>query len=120
MFQPDSRCGVTLPRYDFTWVLTEKGRDQMHATADLFADSDFAPSWIYTSNFQRSFQSACVLREDFGMLFANLRTEFAGLLDPRKMGALDGKSADLLQEVWDSESRRRQTPSVRTDHRGAS
>eukprot|EP00854_Cymbomonas_tetramitiformis_P013629 gene13629-16109_t len=77
MFQPDSRCGVTLPRYDFTWVLTEKGRDQMHATADLFADSDFAPSWIYTSNFQRSFQSACVLREDFGMLFANLRTEFA-------------------------------------------
>lgn len=34
------------------------------------------------------------------MLFANLRTEFAGLLDPRKMGALDGRSSDLLQEVW--------------------
>jgi hypothetical protein len=44
---------------------------------------------IYTSNFQRAFQSTCILREELYMLFSNVRTEFSGLLDPRKMGALE-------------------------------
>ena len=47
-----------------------------------------SPSWLYTSNFQRSFQTALVMREDLGLLF-EVRTEFSGLLDPRKMGSLD-------------------------------
>ena len=59
-----------------------------------------APSWLYTSNFQRSFQSALILREDLGLLFSQLRTEFSGLLDPRKMGALDFDSQSKWDAVW--------------------
>ena len=56
---------------------------------------------VYTSNFQRSFQSALILREDLGMLFSQLRTEFSGLLDPRKMGDLDFKpTAVNWEKVW--------------------
>lgn len=88
-------------KYDTTYGLTRRGIDQMHAAAAIISDEyDGAPSWIYTSNFQRSFQSALLLREDLGMLFSQLRTEFSGLLDPRKMGALDFGSTDSWPEVW--------------------
>ena len=53
-----------------------------------FGEYDGSPSWLYTSNFQRSFQTALVMRET-GLLFSEVRTEFSGLLDPRKMGSLD-------------------------------
>ena len=64
---------------------------------------DGAPSWLYTSNFQRSFQSALIIREDLGMLFSQLRTEFSGLLDPRKMGALDFGSSASMPAVWEGD-----------------
>jgi|AntAceMinimDraft_5_1070358.scaffolds.fasta_scaffold196290_1 hypothetical protein len=34
------------------------------------------------------------------MLFSQLRTEFSGLLDPRKMGALDFGSTASWPAVW--------------------
>ena len=72
--------------------------------ADIIANEyDGAPSWIYTSNFQRSFQSALLIREDLGMLFSQLRTEFSGLLDPRKMGALDKESQNNWAAVWEGD-----------------
>lgn len=93
-------------KYDTTYGLTRTGMAQMHAAAKTIAETyDGAPSWLYTSNFQRSFQSALILREDLGMLFSQLRTEFSGLLDPRKMGDLDFKSADALNRVWEGDSR---------------
>ena len=93
-------------KYDTTYGLTRTGMAQMHAAAKTIAETyDAAPSWLYTSNFQRSFQSALILREDLGMLFSQLRTEFSGLLDPRKMGDLDFKSVDTLKNVWDGDLR---------------
>ena len=47
----------------------------------ILEEYDGAPAWLYTSNFQRSFQSALVLREELGLLFSQMRTEFSGLLD---------------------------------------
>lgn len=88
-------------KYDTTYGLTKKGIYQMHEAARIIADEyDAAPSWLYTSNFQRAFQSALILREDLGLLFSQLRTEFSGLLDPRKMGALDFDSQTKWPEVW--------------------
>ena len=93
-------------KYDTTYGLTRAGMAQMHAAARTIAETyDAAPSWLYTSNFQRSFQSALIVREDLGMLFSQLRTEFAGLLDPRKMGDLDFKSVDTLNAVWEGDLR---------------
>jgi broad specificity phosphatase PhoE len=77
----------------------------MHEAARVIqSEHDGAPSWLYTSNFQRSFQSALVLREDLGMLFSQLRTEFSGLLDPRKMGDLDYNSSERLRAVWEGDA----------------
>ena len=74
-------------KYDTTYGLTRAGMAQMHAAARTIAETyDGAPSWLYTSNFQRSFQSALIVREDLGMLFSQLRAEFSGLLDPRENG----------------------------------
>lgn len=88
-------------KYDTTYGLTKLGIQQMHAAAKTIQDTyDGAPSWLYTSNFQRSFQSSLIIREDLGMLFSQLRTEFSGLLDPRKMGDLDFKSSNNLGAVW--------------------
>ena len=93
-------------KYDTTYGLTRAGMAQMHAAARTIAETyDGAPSWLYTSNFQRSFQSALIVREDLGMLFSQLRTEFSGLLDPRKMGDLDFKSVDTLNAVWEGDLR---------------
>ena len=59
----------------------------MHEAARIIVEEyDGSPSWLYTSNFQRSFQTALVMREDLGLLFSEVRTEFSGLLDPRKDG----------------------------------
>jgi len=88
-------------KYDITWSLTETGKEQMHAAAEYIAEVlDSSPRWIYTSNFQRAFQSAQILREDLFLLHSNFRTEFAGLLDPRKMGALEMKDVALWEDVW--------------------
>jgi len=89
-------------KYDTTYGLTRLGAKQMHEAARVITEEyDGAPSWLYTSNFQRSFQSALILREDLGMLFSQLRTEFSGLLDPRKMGDLDFKpTAVNWEKVW--------------------
>ena len=91
-------------KYDTTYGLTRTGMAQMHAAAKTIVEVyDGAPSWLYTSNFQRSFQSALIIREDVGMLFSQLRTEFSGLLDPRKMGDLDFKSNESLKQVWEGD-----------------
>ena len=93
-------------KYDTTYGLTRAGAQQMHLAAQIIQDEyDGAPSWLYTSNFQRSFQSALILREDLGMLFSQLRTEFSGLLDPRKMGDLDFKSTAAWPSVWEGDTR---------------
>lgn len=93
-------------KYDTTYGLTRAGAQQMHLAAQIIQDEyDGAPSWLYTSNFQRSFQSALILREDLGMLFSQLRTEFSGLLDPRKMGDLDFKSTAAWPSVWEGDAR---------------
>ena len=89
-------------KYDTTFGLTAKGRMQMQEAARRIVSSEFdgAPSWLYTSNFQRSFQSALVVREEVGLLFSQMRTEFSGLLDPRKMGSLDFGSMSAWDGVW--------------------
>ena len=88
-------------KYDTTYGLTKLGISQMHLASKKITDEyDGAPSWLYTSNYQRSFQSSLIIREDLGMLFSQLRTEFSGLLDPRKMGDLDYKSQELWKDVW--------------------
>jgi len=88
-------------KYDTTFGLTARGRAQMQEAAKtILRDYDGAPAWLYTSNFQRSFQSALVLREEIGLLFSQMRTEFSGLLDPRKMGALDFGSQEAWDDVW--------------------
>jgi len=93
-------------KYDTTYGLTVKGINQMHRAAAIISDEyDGAPSWLYTSNFQRSFQSALILREDLGLLFSQLRTEFSGLLDPRKMGALDFGNTSSLPAVWEGDAK---------------
>ena len=76
-------------KYDTTFGLTARGRAQMQEAAKtILRDYDGAPAWLYTSNFQRSFQSALVLREEIGLLFSQMRTEFSGLLDPEKDGCV--------------------------------
>ncbi|CEF99888.1 Histidine phosphatase superfamily, clade-1 [Ostreococcus tauri] len=88
-------------KYDATYGLTSVGREQMREAARVIVQKyDGAPSWVYTSNFQRSFQSALILREECGLLFSQLRTEFSGLLDPRKMGSLDFGSQSAWEDVW--------------------
>ena len=52
-------------KYDYTYSLTPRGVAQMQELGRSIRESaDLAPSWIYTSNFQRSWQSALVLREE--------------------------------------------------------
>jgi len=89
-------------KYDATYGLTRKGEGQMRDAARRIVSNEFdgAPSWLYTSNFQRSFQSALIVREEVGLLFSQMRTEFSGLLDPRKMGALDFGSVNAWESVW--------------------
>ena len=88
-------------KYDATFGLTGRGREQMREAARIILEEyDGAPAWLYTSNFQRSFQSALVLREELGLLFSQMRTEFSGLLDPRKMGALDFGPQSAWEDVW--------------------
>jgi len=44
-------------KYDTTYGLTPRGIEQMHEAARVMIEEhDAAPSWLYTSNFQRSFQ----------------------------------------------------------------
>jgi len=88
-------------KYDTTYGLTAKGVEQVHEAARIIVEEyDGSPSWLYTSNFQRSFQTALVMREDLGLLFSEVRTEFSGLLDPRKMGSLDFQDQSNWKEVW--------------------
>jgi broad specificity phosphatase PhoE len=88
-------------KYDTTYGLTRTGRIQMQEAARrIVREFDGAPAWLYTSNFQRSFQSALVVREEIGLLFSQMRTEFSGLLDPRKMGALDYGPQSAWEDVW--------------------
>lgn len=91
-------------KYDTTYGLTAKGVEQVHEAARVIMEEyDGSPSWLYTSNFQRSFQTALVMREDLGLLFSEVRTEFSGLLDPRKMGSLDFKDQSNWKEVWEND-----------------
>ena len=88
-------------KYDTTYGLTAKGVEQVHEAARIIVEEyDGSPSWLYTSNFQRSFQTALVMREDLGLLFSEVRTEFSGLLDPRKMGSLDFQDQSNWKEVY--------------------
>jgi len=91
-------------KYDTTFGLTAKGVQQIHEAARIIIEEyDGSPSWLYTSNFQRSFQSALCMREDLGLLFSEVRTEFSGLLDPRKMGALDFEDQSNWNDVWEND-----------------
>ena len=91
-------------KYDTTYGLTAKGVEQVHEAARIIVEEyDGSPSWLYTSNFQRSFQTALVMREDLGLLFSEVRTEFSGLLDPRKMGSLDFQDQSNWKEVWEND-----------------
>ena len=93
-------------KYDFGYGLTSVGRDQMVEAAQKLEDElGFAGGWIYTSNFQRAFQSALQLREVLGVPFSQFRTEFSGLLDPRKVGALDEGPQARMQGVWREDRR---------------
>lgn len=93
-------------KYDTTYGLTAKGVEQVHEAARIILEEyDGSPSWLYTSNFQRSFQTALVMREDLGLLFSEVRTEFSGLLDPRKMGSLDFQDRSNWKEVWENDLR---------------
>ena len=41
-------------KYDTTYGLTKRGINQMHEAARVIGEEyDAAPSWLYTSNFQR-------------------------------------------------------------------
>jgi len=91
-------------KYDTTYGLTAKGVEQVHEAARIIVEEyDGSPSWLYTSNFQRSFQTALVMREDLGLLFSEVRTEFSGLLDPRKMGSLDFQDQSNWKKVWEND-----------------
>ena len=93
-------------KYDFGYGLTSVGRDQMVEAGQKLEDElGFAGGWIYTSNFQRAFQSALQLREVLGVPFSQFRTEFSGLLDPRKVGALDEGPQARMQGVWREDRR---------------
>ena len=105
---PDGSRGVLLSnpgfKYDFGYGITDSGRDQMVEAARVMEDElGFAGGWIYTSNFQRAFQSALQLREGLGVPFSQFRTEFSGLLDPRKVGALDGGPRARMQDVYQAD-----------------
>ena len=79
-------------KYDTTYGLTKRGINQMHEAARVISDEyDAAPSWLYTSNFQRSFQSALILREDLGLLFAAANGVF------RSAGSAEDGGARLRQ-----------------------
>ena len=114
---PDGSRGLLLSnpgfKYDFGYSLTSAGRDQMVEAAQRMEEElGFAGGWIYTSNFQRAFQSALQLREVLGVPFSQFRTEFSGLLDPRKVGALDEGPQAKMESVWreDRQSGGRSTP----------
>lgn len=97
-------------KYDATYGLTERGRAQMVEAAETILDTKWEggaaePAWIYTSNFQRTWQSALILRDELGLLFSDMRTEFSGLLDPRKVGALDWQSIDNMNAVWANDAK---------------
>lgn len=105
---PDGSTGKLLTnpgfKYDYTWGITDEGQQQMVGAARALEEKlDFAGGWIYTSNFQRSYQSAMVLREQLDMAFDKVRTEFSGLLDPRKLGALDLGPQSAMQSVWEND-----------------
>ena len=107
---PDGSRGVLLSnpgfKYDFSYGITDSGRDQMVEAARVMEDElGFAGGWIYTSNFQRAFQSALQLREGLGVPFSQFRTEFSGLLDPRKVGALDGGPRARMQDVYQADQK---------------
>lgn len=90
-------------KYDFNFSLTNRGREQMRNAALEIERMGGSVSWIYTSNFQRAFQSALILREELGLLYSNFRTEFSGLLDPRKMGRLERSKVDNWKTIWEQD-----------------
>lgn len=80
-------------KYDVAFGLTSAGRDQMLAAGEFAEDVlGFTQGFIYTSNFQRASQSAEVLRQALGLLISDVRVTYRNL-DPRLMGAFDGRSA---------------------------
>lgn len=95
-------------KYDATYGLTPRGTEQVVEAAATILDTEWengpaSPAWIYTSNFQRTWQSTLVLRQELGLLFSDVRTEFSGLLDPRKVGALDFQALDNMEAVWEAD-----------------
>jgi len=91
-------------KYDVQFGLTERGGRQMQKAAEFISEyPGAAPSWIYSSNFERSKKSAFVLREELGMLFSDMRFEFSGLLDPRKVGRLERGSQREMEKVWEGD-----------------
>ena len=77
----------------------------MHEAARIILEEyDGSPSWLYTSNFQRSFQTALVMREDLGLLFSEVRTGLA-VVGPEEMGSLDFQDRSIGKKfgktIWE-------------------
>ena len=93
-------------KYDTTYGLTAKGVEQVHEAARIILEEyDGSPSWLYTSNFQRSFQTALVVREDLGLLFSEVRTEFSVCWTRGKWEALIFQDRSNWKEVWENDLR---------------
>jgi broad specificity phosphatase PhoE len=68
--------------------LTPKGREEMHDVAKRLAEMDFSPSFIWTSNTERAYESARVLAEDLQLGQNRVVPEYS-FLDARAMGTFE-------------------------------
>lgn len=79
--------------------LTAKGREDMHAVANKLAELDFSPSFIWTSNTERAYESARVLAEDLQLGQNRVVPEYS-FLDARAMGTFENTNdAAAWEEV---------------------
>jgi broad specificity phosphatase PhoE len=85
-------------------ALTNEGREQMVNVAKKLTEMDYNPSFIWTSNTERSYEAAMIIARELQLGQNRIVPEYS-FLDARSVGIFEGKNdADTWLEIHKGDS----------------
>lgn len=86
-------------------ALTAKGREQVIEATKEMIDIDFSPSFIWTSNTERSYETAKIVAQELQLGQNRIIPEYS-FLDSRSMGTYENSNAEAAYEAVHEQDRK--------------
>lgn len=86
-------------------ALTARGQEQAIQAAQKLVNMDFSPTYIWTSNTERAYETAAIIARECQLGQNRIVPEYS-FLDARSMGVFEGKNAEQVSKlVHDADAR---------------